>query len=69
MHIGAKSPDTVGSGFIPIDNNSANNINARNVCEATATWKMRYIFADQWCKTQCAAGNCPEKYCKDTCRH
>ncbi|XP_060576961.1 uncharacterized protein LOC132734272 [Ruditapes philippinarum] len=67
VQIGVKTPEVTGDGFIPIGTNGAS-LSGSKICEATATWKARYIFADQWCRSQCAAGNCPVQYCKNTCR-
>lgn len=68
MQIGALLAGSPSQGYIPIDSNKVN-VGTSRECEATVTWKTRYIFADQWCRTQCAAGNCPVQYCKDACRN
>ena len=54
-------------GFVPI--NVVATVPSNGVtCEAVIAWKARYVYADQWCKAQCQAGNCPIQYCQNGCR-
>ena len=36
-------------------------------CQATQFGRSTYAYADQWCRTQCRLGNCPQNYCEASC--
>ncbi|KAL4232934.1 hypothetical protein ACF0H5_007622 [Mactra antiquata] len=62
------------SGHLPIDSPTGVNTQigastGSTTCGATAVWKAKFAYADDWCVTQCAAGNCPVQYCVDACRN
>lgn len=62
-----------GGGSVPIGAPGAGSVipagsSNTQQCEATAAWKLKYPYANQWCQTQCPTGNCPIQYCADACR-
>ncbi|WAR03536.1 hypothetical protein MAR_010094 [Mya arenaria] len=65
---GAAAQPQLSANFQAIDGGRGFVGTVTAVCKATPLWRSRYILADQWCNTQCAAGACPPIYCQDGCK-